>query len=80
LTPALCGNQSAAEEARELAPDQGVEPCASATSFRSEHALVGGAMFEKAWGSTVVPGAAVACGGHALLIDFQAAEVDPWRE
>jgi hypothetical protein len=37
-------------------------------------------MFEKAWGSTVVPGAAVACDGHALLIDFQAAEVDPWRE
>jgi hypothetical protein len=37
-------------------------------------------MFEKARGSTVVPKAAVACGGHVLLIDFQAAEVDPWRE
>ena len=37
-------------------------------------------MFEKARGSTVIPWAAVACGGHALLIDSQAAEVDPWRE
>jgi hypothetical protein len=37
-------------------------------------------MFEKAWGSTVVPWAAVAYGGHALLIDSQATEVDPWRE
>jgi hypothetical protein len=37
-------------------------------------------MFEKARGSTVVPGAAVACGGHALLIDSQATKVDPWRE
>jgi hypothetical protein len=37
-------------------------------------------MFEKARGSAVVPGAAVAYGGHALLIDSQATEVDPWRE
>jgi hypothetical protein len=37
-------------------------------------------MFEKARGSAVVPGAAGACGGHALLIDSKAAEVDPWRE
>jgi hypothetical protein len=37
-------------------------------------------MFEKARGSTVVPGAAVAYGGHALPIDSQATEVDPWRE
>jgi hypothetical protein len=37
-------------------------------------------MFEKARGSTIVPRAAVACGGHALLIDSQAAQVDPWRE
>jgi hypothetical protein len=37
-------------------------------------------MFEKARGSTVVPGAAVAYGGHALLIDIQSAELDPWRE
>jgi hypothetical protein len=37
-------------------------------------------MFEKARGSTVVPGAAGAGGGHALFIDSQAGEVDPWRE
>jgi hypothetical protein len=37
-------------------------------------------MFEKARGPTVVPGAAVACGDHVLLIDSQAPEVDPWRE
>jgi hypothetical protein len=37
-------------------------------------------MFEKTRGSAVVPGAAVACGGHVNLIDSQAAEVDPWRE
>ena len=37
-------------------------------------------MFEKARGSTVVPGSAEPGGGHALLIDSQAAEVDPWRE
>jgi hypothetical protein len=37
-------------------------------------------MFEKAGGSTVVFGAAVAGGGHVLLIDSQAPEVDPWRE
>jgi hypothetical protein len=49
-------------------------------SIRFEHALVGSAMFEKARGSAVVPGVAVACGGHALFIDPQASEVDPWRE
>jgi hypothetical protein len=37
-------------------------------------------MLEKTRGSAIVPGAAVACGGHVLLIDFQAVEVDPWRE
>jgi hypothetical protein len=37
-------------------------------------------MFEKTGGSTIVSGAAVACGGHVLLIDSQPAEVDPWRE
>jgi hypothetical protein len=37
-------------------------------------------MFEKARDSTVVPGAAVACGGHALLIDSHTVGVDPWRE
>jgi hypothetical protein len=37
-------------------------------------------MFEKARGSTVVPWAAVACGGHVVLIDFLALEGDPWRE
>ena len=37
-------------------------------------------MLEKTRGSTVVLGAAVACGGHAFLIDPHAAEVDPWRE
>jgi hypothetical protein len=37
-------------------------------------------MFEKAGGSTVVFGAAVACGGHVLLIDSHGPEVDPWRE
>jgi hypothetical protein len=37
-------------------------------------------MFEKARSSTVVPGAAVACGGHVLFIDAHASQGDPWRE
>jgi hypothetical protein len=37
-------------------------------------------MLEKAGSSTVVSGAAVACGGHVLLIDSRDAEVHPWRE
>ena len=77
---ARCGRERPAEQAGELAPEETLEARLRGASLGADHALEGGAMLEKLWGSGLLPATAEACGGHVTVIGGDPPAHDPWRE
>jgi hypothetical protein len=69
-----------AEEACELAAENGLQATASASIDCAAHALEGGAMLQKPRRPALVARPLSPCGVHGLLIDACLRLDDPWRE